>query len=100
MALQPQPAFTVDASVGMPVGQSSSRIALPGTPASDTVVRIANMGTAPVAVALGNNSVVATNQNLVVLAGQVQYLAINSNTYLAAICCGGNNSTLNISTGN
>lgn len=100
MAVTPQPAFTVDSSVGMSAGITSSNVALPGTLADDTVVRIVNLGPGTAYVALGSSSVAATTQNLCIPPGQVQYLAINSNTYLAAITTGAGNAQLNISTGN
>ena len=100
MAVTPQPAFTVDSSVGFAAGSTTSNVALPGTLASDTVVRITNMGPAHAAVALGGSTVAATNQNLVVRAGETQYLGINSNTYLAAISIGMGDAILNIATGN
>lgn len=102
MAVAPQPAFTVDAATGMPVIATSTRILMPGTVASDGVVRVANLGPGPAAVALGDVTVVAANNtSVVVLAGQVQYLAIPAGaTYIAAIAAGGMNTTLNIATGN
>lgn len=103
MAVSPQPAFTPDASVGFAAGPTSSNVALPGTPADDTVVRIANMGGAHAAVALGTDDTVVASgigASLVVLAGSVMYLAIGTGKYLAAIALSGPTAVLNITTGN
>lgn len=97
-------AFALDASKGMSFGASSSAVALPGTPASDTVVRVANLGPCHLAVAFGNSAVtVASNTGCMILAGQTEFLALPSGaTYIAGISCGGQSSTttVNVSTGN
>jgi hypothetical protein len=103
MSLQPQPAFTPDTSVGGAFLQASSAIALPGTLGSDSVVRVANLGPCHIAVALGSSSVTTTpSTGLVIPAGQVQYLALGTATYIAGVSCGGPSSasTVNITTGN
>ena len=100
MALTPQPAFSVDATVGFGATQTTNNVALPGTLASDTVVRVANLGRAHCAVALGAAGVVATNQSLIVPAGQVQYLGLGTATHLAALAIDGPTAILNVSTGN
>lgn len=106
MAVTPISAFTVDASVTLAVGGVSSNVALPGTLADDTVVRVANIGPYAIAVALGGSTVKASFQpgsgltvGVVVPGGTVQYLALGSATYIAAVSQG-QNSTLGVSTGN
>jgi hypothetical protein len=95
------PGFTIDTSVGTSFGATSSRIALPGTPGSDTLVRIVNLGPNTISVALGGNTVVATTQNLAIIPGQEIFLVIGAATYIAGIAHGsvGMGSTTNITTG-
>ena len=104
MASTQQASFATDASIGGSFGFASSAIALPGTPSSDAMVRVCNLGSCHIAVALGTTSAVTTTQatGLLIPAGSVQYLTIGANTYIAGVACGGpgNTSTINISTGN
>lgn len=105
MAVQTLPAFTPDGITGAAAIGSSQAIPLPGTPASDTIVRIANNSATPAAVKLGNDNTVTvtTSTGVVVPGGGVLVLALASgNTYLAIISCGGQgtNAILNIATGN
>lgn len=102
MAVTPQPSFTVDAAIGGSFGFATSAITLPGTPASDACVRIANLGPCHISVALGGSTVtVSQSTGVVIPAGQVQYLTIGSATYIAGVAAGGpaNTSTVNIATG-
>ena len=102
MALNPLEAFTLDQAAGTSFGATSSAVALPGTPGSDLVVRICNLGPCHLAVKLGGSTVTCTpSTGIVVLAGQVLVLAIAGNTYLAGVSCGGTGtaSTANIATG-
>ncbi len=104
MAVTPQPAFTVDAAIGTAAVSSSSALALPGTPASDTVVLVTNLGPCHVAIKLGTSSAVTVTPStgLVVLAGREAYLGMTGFTHIAMACAGGpgTSSTLNIATGN
>ena len=109
MAVTPQPAFTVDAVVNAAFDIASSRVALPGTPASDTVLRLVNVSGVPVYVVLGSNTVVATVATGVCIApGPVPtYLGLAGATYLAGITSGASqaagwvpNGILNIAIGN
>ena len=110
MAVTPIPSFTVDAALTTSFGSPSTRVALPGTPASDATVRLLNLSGVPVFVALGGNTVVATVAAGVCIApGPVPtYLGIGTNTYIAGIIQGGNSpfgaagtpqAILNIATG-
>lgn len=99
MAVTPIPAFTVDASVGASASTTTSRVALPGTLGSDSVVRVSNLGANHIFVKVGDNTVTATNQDLAVPAGQTQYLALGTATNIAAITSAFS-STFNIATGN
>lgn len=96
------PSFTVDGAVGTSFGYVSSRVALPGTPGGDISVRIANLGPCPVAVKLGDNTVVVTQSTgLVILAGDTVYLTIGAATNIAGAACGGpgNQAMVNLATG-
>jgi len=110
MAATPQPSFTVDAALTTSFGSPSTRVALPGTPASDATVRLLNLSGVPVFVALGSNTVVATvAAGVCIVPGPVPtYLGIGTATYLAGITQGGNSpfgaagtpqAILNIATG-
>lgn len=100
MAATPHPSFTVDAAVGTSFGAASSNVALPGTPASDACVRIANTGPCHIAVKLGvdNTVTVTPSTGLVIPAGQVEFLTIGANTFIAGVAMGGN-SVVNLATG-
>jgi hypothetical protein len=103
MALIPTSAFTPDASVGCSAGPTAAAVLLPGTPASDTTLRVTNIGNNPVGVKLGTSSAVTCTMStgLVVMPGQTEYLGIGANTYLA-LCTGapGTSSSVNLTTGN
>jgi len=43
VAVTPIPSFTVDAALTTSFGSPSTRVALPGTPASDATVRLLNL---------------------------------------------------------
>ena len=96
------PGFTPDGAVGTSFGAASSNVALPGTPASDSLVRVANLGPNPISVALGGSTVVAALADLVIFPGQVMYLTMAGETYIAGIAhgCLGMGSTTNVVTGN
>ena len=105
------PYFTPDASVGTSFGASSSNIALPGTPASDTTLLITNIGPLPVIFKLGtSNAVVVTLPStpggatgFCVMPGKQFAVGIGSNTYIAGISTGGQTgqcSVVNLTTGN
>lgn len=110
MATSPQPAFTVDAAVTAAFDNVTSAVALPGTPASDTVVRLVNVSTRTVYVALGTSAVTVTaNTGLAIAPGQVAtYLGLAGQTHIAGITSGASfygtagipNGVLNIATGN
>lgn len=103
MAATPQPVFTPDASVGVSVGSSSAAVPLPGTPASDTTLRLCNVGSMPIFCKLGTtNAVAVTNATgLCVMPGRTEYLGIGANTYIAMTTgTPGTSSTCNLSTGN
>lgn len=97
------PGFRPDGAVGTSFGATTSRVALPGTPASDALVRVANLGPNPVSVKLGTSAVTAALSDLVVMPGQVMYLSLAAGqTNLAGIAHGsvGMGSTVNVVTGN
>lgn len=104
MANTQKASFAPDTSVGGSFGFASSAILLPGTPAGDTIVRLTNLGPCHVAVKLGTTNAVTVTQStgLIIPAGQVEYLTLGANLYIAGVACGGpgNTSTVNISTGN
>jgi hypothetical protein len=105
MAVQTLPAFTMDAAVGAAATSGSALVALPGTPASDALVVVTNLGPCHVAVKLisGSSGSVAPNTGFVILAGKSEVLAIAAgNDHLAIISCGGpgTSAMLNIATGN
>ena len=104
MASTQQASFKPDGSIGGSFGFSSSRIALPGTPASDAMVRVSNAGPNHIAVALGDDTVAVTQSTgLLILAGDTAYLTLSAgNTNIAGVACGGpqNASMVNITTGN
>ena len=81
--------FTPDASSGASFGSSSSAVALPGTPASDTLVMVTNYGSIPVAVKLGTSAVTVTKTTgLLILAGQSVAIGLGGATYIAGIATG------------
>jgi len=81
--------FTPDASVGTSFNSTSSAVLLPGTPASDTLVMVTNLGPLAVAVKLGSSTVSVTpTTGAVVLAGQSVALGISTNTYIAGVAIG------------
>jgi hypothetical protein len=96
-------AFTLDAAAGTSFGASSSSVALPGTPASDALVRVANLGPNTVSVRLSVGAGTVTTQNGVALVpGQVLYLAITTGQdHINGIAHGslGMGSTVNVATG-
>jgi hypothetical protein len=104
MAVVTLPALTPDASIGAAPSSASAAVALPGTPASDSLVVITNLGPCHVACKLGTTSAVTVTPSTgaVVLAGRQLVLAIGSNTYIAMISCGGTgtSSIVNLTTGN
>ena len=99
-----QPSFSVDVAIGTSFGFTSSAVALPGTPGSDAMVRVCNLGPCHIAVALGTSNAITVTQStgVVIPAGQVQYLTLAGATYIAGAAAGGpsNASTVNIATGN
>lgn len=103
MAATPTPSFTLDAAVGTSFGFASTAVLLPGTPATDACVRVANLGPCHITVKLGTSSAATVTQStgLTVLAGETVYLTIGSNTYIAGVAAGGpgNTSTVNLATG-
>jgi hypothetical protein len=104
MANIQESSFAPDTSVGTSFGAASSNILLPGTPASDSIVKVVNLGPYHIAVKLGTtNAVVATNNGAQVIpAGATQNFTLGSNLYIAGIALGGpgSASTVNITTGN
>lgn len=103
MSLTPQPAFTPDASIGASAGPSSAAVALPGTPASDTVLRVVNVGSMPVACKLGNSNAVTCTMSTgtVVMPGREVYLGMAGDTYIALTTGSpGTSTTCNLTTGN
>ncbi len=86
---QPTPAYAQ-----LPVGATSSRVALP----SGSVIAVYNTGSNPAFVVLGNSSVVATASGDQVAPGGFLCQAVGSATYLAAIETAGTTS-INISGG-
>ena len=103
MAVQTNPAFTLDAAAGTSFGGTSSSVALPGTPASDALVRVANLGpnTISVRLSVGAGAVSLTN-GVAIIPGQVLYLAITTGQdHINGIAHGslGMGSTVNIATG-
>lgn len=99
-----KPSIAVDTAAGTSFGGTTTAVALPGTPADDAYVRIANLGPCHVAVKLGTTNAVAVTPStgLVILAGHVEYLTLAANTFIAGVSCGGpgTNSTVNLATGN
>ena len=110
MAVSPQPAFTVDAVTTTAFDTTSTAVALPGTPASDTVVRLVNVSTEVAYVLLGASNVTVTTATGVAIApGQVPtYLGIPTGaTHIAGITSGAAygagwkpNALVNVATGN
>lgn len=104
----PIPAFTIDAAIGTSYNDSASAVALPGTPASDGVLRVANLGPFHLAVQFGTTAAAAKagltpSTGLSIPAGQVQYLAIPAGAlYLGGVVSGsgGASSIVNLATGN
>jgi hypothetical protein len=95
--------FTPDASIGTSFGFASVAVALPGTPASDVMVRVCNLGPTPVAVKLGttNAVTVTSSTGMVIAAGETVYITIGANLFIAGVACAGPNnaSTVNLTTG-
>ena len=104
ITLAVKPSIAVDTAVGTAFGGTATAVALPGTPADDAYVRVANLGPCHVAVKLGTTNAVAVTPStgVVILAGHVEYLTIADNTFIAGVSCGGpgTNSTVNLATGN
>jgi hypothetical protein len=102
VALNTYPGFAVDAAVGTSFGTASTRVALPGTPASDGLTRVCNLGPNPVSVKLGSSAVAALLSDTVVMPGQELFLATGTADHIAGIQHGGlgMGSTVNIATGN
>lgn len=107
MAVTPIPAFTIDAAAGTAFGASPTAFALPGTPANDSVVRVANLGSYHLAVQFGTTAAAAVlgltlSTGLIVPAGTVQYLALPTGAaYIGGVVQTGASSTVvNIATGN
>ena len=105
MSLSPLPAFTPDAAINFWFGATTSNVALPGTPASDTTVILTNQGQVPIFFKLGTTNAVTVTvaTGFVVMPGQWRAIGIGSNTYLAGITVGGQTgtgATANIVTGN
>lgn len=99
-----QESFAPDAAIGTSFGFTSSNIALPGTPATDAMVRVYNAGPNNIAVKLGTTIAVTVTSStgLMVGAGQVAFLTIGANLFIAGVSCGGPStaSTVNVTTGN
>jgi hypothetical protein len=104
MANIQESSFAVDAAQGTSFGFASTAVLLPGTPAGDTVLRVANLGPNHISVKLGTSAAVTVSQSngLVIMAGQVEYLTLGANTYIAGVAAGGPNnaSSVNLATGN
>ena len=103
MAAVQAPSMTPDATVSTSFGATSSRVTLPGTPASDAYILVTNLGPLHISVKLGDNTVVATTSTcLAIPAGQSLALTIGTTTYIAGITHGsqGQGSTVNITSGN
>lgn len=104
VVLAVQPSFAPDAAIGTSFGFASSAVALPGTPASDAMVRVCNLGPCHIAVKLGTTNAVTVTQStgLIIAAGQTVHLTIGANLWIAGVACGGpgNTSTANLATGN
>ena len=100
----------MDAAVNASFGAISSAVALPGTLAGDTVVRLLNQSGQSVFVLLGTNAVTVTVATGVLIApGHVAtFLGLAGQTHIAGITSGPAPSlgfsqpdaTLNIATGN
>ena len=92
MAVQTLPAFMPDGAIGGSFGAATSRIALPGAQVggSDTLVVVSNLGSIPVYVALGSNTVTAVvGASFLVMPGRQRVFAIGAATYIAGIIQGG-----------
>lgn len=105
MANVQQSSFAVDAAVGTSFGFTATNIALPGTVAGDSIVRVANLGPCHVAVRLTTSSsdvTVTPSTGIIVLAGGELWLTLGSNTRIEGVASGGPGmaSTVNIATGN
>lgn len=87
--LVPLSSINVDAVKTATFGPTTSNVALPGTPASDSIVVLTNLSTMPVLVKLGTGAVTVTiSTGSVVMPGQQRVLAINGATNLAGIVQG------------
>lgn len=76
--------FTPTASAEASFTTTTSRIVIPGS--SPTVVKVTNLGNFPIAVLLGNSSVVVTvATGLIILPKSAEYLGVGSNTNIAGI---------------
>lgn len=101
----PKESFAVDAAAGASFGFVSTAVLLPGTTVgSDAMVRIANIGPAPIAVKLGTSAAVSVTSStgVVIMPGQVEFLTLaGGTTYIAGVACGGPGqaSTVNLATG-
>lgn len=104
MANIQESSFAVDAAVGASFGGTTSNVAVPGTPASDTILKVTNLGPCHIAIKLGASIavVVTPSTGLIILAGQSVNLTLGANTFIAGIACGGSqsSSTVNIASGN
>jgi hypothetical protein len=91
MAVATLPALTLDGVKGASFGTFSTRVLLPGTNVSgDTLAVVTNVGTVPVYILLGGNTVTSTvATGSPVMPGQQRVYAIGSATYLAGIIQGG-----------
>lgn len=104
MANVQKSSFAVDAAIGTSFGFTSTAVLLPGTPASDSIVRVCNLGPCHITVKLGTSNAVTVTQStgMTILAGETEYLTLSTNTYIAGVAAGGpgNTSTVNLATGN
>lgn len=91
--------FAPSAAQGTSFGFASTNVAIPG---AGTTLRVANLGPCHITVKLGDGTATVTQSTgLTVMAGQVEYLTVGSNTNIAGVAAGGpgNTSTVNLSTG-
>lgn len=104
MAISTLPAFTMDAAIGSSAGATSSVVALPGTPASDALVLVSNLGPCPLACKLlvGGTGTVTPSTGVIVMPGHQLALAITAGVdHIAIVSCGGTgtSTTINLATG-
>jgi hypothetical protein len=93
-------AFAPTGAQGTSFGFSSTNLPLPT--GGGAVLRVANLGPCHISIVLGGaGATVTQSTGVVVMAGQVEYFTVATQTNIAGVACGGpgNASTVNLSIG-